>query len=111
MVLGRAAVLALLGAFIGVVPILVVAVRLLGILHVGVLVDGHHHLGHHLGDALEHLLLKLHIMQALVEVVDDVRAINIGDGISISEIPLGEVSEGLIGLQGDAAQIPSGFGT
>jgi len=45
-----------------------------------------------------------------MEVVDDVPVINLRNGITVSEVPLDVVAEGLIGLLDDAAQIPSGFG-
>jgi len=49
-------------------------------------------------------------MEAFMEVVDDVPVINLRNGITVSEVPLDVVAEGLIGLLDDAAQIPSGFG-
>ena len=50
-------------------------------------------------------------MEALVEVVDNVPVINLRNGITVSEVPLDVVAEGLVGLLDDAGQIPSGFGT
>jgi len=49
-------------------------------------------------------------MEAFMEVVDDVPVINLHNGITVSEVPLDVVAEGLVGLLDDAAQIPSGFG-
>ena len=46
-----------------------------------------------------------------MEVVDDVPIINFRNGITINEVPLDVVAEGLVGLLDDAAQIPFGFGT
>ena len=46
-----------------------------------------------------------------MEVVDDVPVINLHNGITVSEVPLDVVTEGLVGLLDDAGQIPSGFGT
>jgi len=45
-----------------------------------------------------------------MEVVDDVPVINLRNGITVSEVPLDVVAEGLVRLLDDVAQIPSGFG-
>jgi hypothetical protein len=84
---------------------------LLGILHVGVLIDDCHHLRDRLRVAFKHLEPKLDVVQALVEVVDYVPVINLRNCIMVSKVPLVAVTEGLVGLLGDTAQIPSGFGT
>jgi hypothetical protein len=55
---------ALLGAIVGVAPVLVVPISLLSVLHVGTLVDNCHHLGVCLGVAFEHLAPKLDVVQA-----------------------------------------------
>ena len=46
-----------------------------------------------------------------MEVVDDIPVINLCNSITVSEVPLDVVSEGLVRLLDDAGQIPSGFGT
>ena len=46
-----------------------------------------------------------------MEVVDNVPVINLRNGITVSEVPLDVVAEGLVGLLDDAGQIPSSFGT
>ena len=46
-----------------------------------------------------------------MEVVDSIPVINLCNGITVSEVPLDVVAEGLIRLLDDAGQIPSGFGT
>ena len=48
---------------------------------------------------------------AFMEMVDDVPVINLHNGITVSELPLDVVTEGLVGLLDDTAQIPFGFGT
>jgi hypothetical protein len=47
----------------------------------------------------------------LVEVVDNISIINLRNSITVSEVPLDVVAEGLVGLLDEAGQIPSGFGT
>ena len=42
-------------------------------------------------------------MEALVEVVDDIPVINLYNSITVSEVPLDVVVEGLVGLLDDAA--------
>ena len=46
-----------------------------------------------------------------MEVVDNIPVINLHNGITVSEVPLDVVAEGLVRLLDDACQIPSGFGT
>ena len=46
-----------------------------------------------------------------MEVVDNIPVINLCNGITVSEVPLEVVVEGLVRLLDDAWQIPSGFGT
>ena len=46
-----------------------------------------------------------------MEVVDHVPIINLCNGVTVSEVPLDVVMEGLAGLLGHAGQIPSSFGT
>ena len=46
-----------------------------------------------------------------MEAVDNIPVINLRNGITVSEVPLDVVAEGLIRLLFDAGQIPSGFGT
>ena len=46
-----------------------------------------------------------------MEVVDNVPIINLRNGITVSEVPLDVVMEGLVRLLDDVGQIPSGFGT
>ena len=46
-----------------------------------------------------------------MEAVDNIPVINLRNGITVSEVPLDVVTEGLVGLLDDAGQIPSGFGT
>jgi hypothetical protein len=106
-----AVVLPLLRTVISVAPVLVVAVGFFSILHVGVLVDDRHHLRDHLGVALKHLAPELVVVQPLVEVVDNVPIISLHNRVAVSEVPFVVVMKGLIGLVGDAAQFPSGFGT
>jgi len=60
--------------------------------------------------ALKHLPPQFDTMEAFMEVVDDVPVINLRNSITVSEVPLDVVAEGLVGLLDDAAQIPSGFG-
>ena len=42
-------------------------------------------------------------MEVFVEVVDDIPVINFRNGITVSEVPLDVVVEGLVGLLDDAA--------
>jgi len=98
------------GTLGGVVLGLVPAMSPLSVFHVGVFVDHRHHVGNSLGVGLEHLL-QFNTMEALNEVVDDVPVINLHNGITVSEVRFDVVTEGLIGLLDDTAQIPSGFGT
>jgi hypothetical protein len=98
-----------LRALIGVAPVFVVPMSFLGILHIGVLVDDHHHLGYCLQVAFKHLTLELDVVQALVEVVDDIPFIVLHNRVRVSEVLL-VVVEGLIGLLGDTAKIPSSLG-
>ena len=46
-----------------------------------------------------------------MEVVDNIPIINLHNSITVSEIHLDVVVEGLVGLLDDVGQIPSGFGT
>ena len=46
-----------------------------------------------------------------MEVVDNIPVVNLRNGITVSEVPLDVVAEGLVRLLDDAGQIPSGFGT
>jgi hypothetical protein len=92
----------LLRGTLGVV-VLVPAGSPLSFLHVGVLVDDRHHLAHCLGVGLEHLSPQLDIVEALVEVVDDIPVISFRNGITVSEVPLDVVAEGLVRLLHDAA--------
>ena len=46
-----------------------------------------------------------------MEAVDNIPVINLRNGITVSEVPLDVVAEGLVRLLDDASQIPSGFGT
>ena len=46
-----------------------------------------------------------------MEVVDNVPVINLHNGITVSEVPLDVVAEGLVRLLHYAGQIPSGLGT
>ena len=46
-----------------------------------------------------------------MEVVDNIPVINLCNGITVSEVPLDVVAEGLVRLLDDACQIPSSFGT
>ena len=46
-----------------------------------------------------------------MEVVDNIPVIDLRNSITVSEVPLDVVAEGLVGLLDDAGQIPSGFGT
>ena len=46
-----------------------------------------------------------------MEVVDNIPVINLCNGITVSEVPLDVVAEGLVRLLDDACQIPSVFGT
>ena len=46
-----------------------------------------------------------------MEVVDNIPVINLCNGITVSEVPLDVVVEGLVRLLDGAGQIPSGFGT
>ena len=50
-------------------------------------------------------------MEAFVEVVDNVPIISFRNGITVSEVRLNVVTEGLVRLLFDAGQIPYGFGT
>ena len=45
-----------------------------------------------------------------MEVVDNIPVINLRNGITVSEVPLDVLTEGLIQLLFDAGQVPSGFG-
>ena len=58
------------------VVVLVPMAGLLGFLHVGVLVDDRHHVTHGLGVGLEHLPPQFDVVEAFVEVVDDVPVIS-----------------------------------
>ena len=93
------------------VVVLVPAASPLSFLHVGVLVDDHHHVTHGLGVGLEHLPPQFDIVEAFVEVVDDVPVISFRNGITVSKVPPDVVAEGLVRLLHDTCQIPSGFGT
>jgi hypothetical protein len=83
----------------------------LGFFHVGVLVDDRCHVAHGLGVGLEHLPLEFNVVEAFIEVVDDVPIISFRNGITVSKIPFDVVTEGLVRLLHDTSQIPSGFGT
>jgi hypothetical protein len=93
------------------VVVLVASARPLSFLHVGVLVDDRHHVAHGLGVGLEHHPPQFDIVEAFVEVVDDVPIINFRNAITASKIPLDVVAEGLIRLLHNTGQIPSGLGT
>jgi len=95
----------------GVILGLVLEMGSLGVFHVGMLVVDHHHVANGFGVALEHLPPQFDVVEAIMEVVDDVPIINFHNGVTVSEVPLDVITEGLIGLLDDAAQIPSGFGT
>ena len=43
--------------------------------------------------------------------MDNISIINLRNGITVSEVPLDVVMEGLVRLLDDVGQIPSGFGT
>ena len=91
------------------VVVLVPAVGPLGFFRVCVLVDDHHHVTHSLGVGLEHLPPQFDIVEAFVEVVDDVPVISFRNGITVSKVPLDVVAEGLFRLLDNAGQIPSSF--
>jgi hypothetical protein len=76
-----------------------------------VLVDDRHHVAHGLGVGLEHLPPQFDIVEAFVEVVDDVPIISFRNGITVSKLPLDVVAEGLVRLLHNTGQIPSGLGT
>jgi hypothetical protein len=83
----------------------------LSVFHVGVFVDDRHHVANGFGVALEHLPPQFDAVEALVEVVDNVPVINFRNGITLSEVPLDVVAEGLVGLLNDTGQMPSSFWT
>ena len=62
-------------------------------------------------NSLEHLPPQFDVVEAFIEVVDDVPVISFRNGITVSKVPLDVVAEGLIRLLHDTCQIPSGFGT
>ena len=93
------------------VVVLVPAVGPLGFFLVGVLVDNRHHVAHGLGVGLKHLPPQFDVVEAFVEVVDDVPVISFCNGITVSKAPLDVVAEGLVRLLHDTCQFPSGFGT
>ena len=61
--------------------------------------------------ALKHLPPQFDTMEAFMDVVDDIPIINLRNGITVSEVPLDVVAEGLVRLLDDTCQIPSDFGT
>ena len=69
-----------------------------------------HHVTHGLGVGLEHLPPQFDVVEAFVEVVDDVPVISFRNVITVGKIPPDVVVEGLIRLLHDAGQIPSSFG-
>ena len=93
------------------VVVLVLEASPLGFLHVSVPVDDRHHVAHGLGVGLEHLPPQFDIVEAFVEVVDDVPVISFRNGITVSEVPLDVVADGLVRLLHNTGQIPSGLGT
>jgi hypothetical protein len=88
---------------VSVASVLVVAVGVFSILHIGLLVHDCHHLRDHLRVALKHLALELDVMQPLVEVMDNIPIINLLNRVTVSEVPFVVATKGLIGLLHDVA--------
>jgi len=93
------------------VVVLVPTASPLSLLHVGVLVDDRHHVAHDLGVGLEHLPTQFDIVEAFIEVMDDIPIISFRNGITVSKVPLDVVTKGLVRLLHNTGRIPSGLGT